>query len=130
MNAHTKLLQELNELKLLVQGLAKIDQFPAELLSLMRIHLENMQTLVDADNKAESMKKSLTLNDRFLFQRELFGNDSEKMAEAFRGLSLTLNKEEAINYFRTICPDADKTDCFDEFCALLDRWFPLHPVQA
>jgi hypothetical protein len=142
MDTGEKLQHELNELKLLVQGLSKISGFPVELLELMQDHLASLEKLIqdvpepvsDKEcvvlNKAEEMKRSLTLNDHFRFQRELFNNDSNRMSAALVAFSRLGTKKEALDYFKAACPEGEKADCFPDFNLVLDRWFPTMPEKG
>jgi len=69
------------------------------------------------------LTKSLTLNDRFRYQREFFENDSRKMTEVFSVINKTQSMEEALDYFREVCSVDESTDCFQDFCAMLQLHF-------
>jgi len=69
------------------------------------------------------LTKSLTLNDRFRYQREFFENDPRKMAEVFSVINKTKSMEEALDYFRGVCSVDESTDCFQDFCAMLQLHF-------
>lgn len=69
------------------------------------------------------LTKYLTLNDRFRFQREFFENDSQKMSEVFSAINKTKTMEEALDYFRGVCSVDESTDCFKDFCVMLQLHF-------
>jgi len=71
--------------------------------------------------------KSLTLNDRFRFQRELFDNDALKMTETFTLLNQAGNLNKALDLFSDICPHGTEADCFPDFYLMLEEWFPENP---
>lgn len=159
MDTRDKIQHELNELRLLVQGLSKISGFPVELLELIQGHLTSLDELMQGDekrsdvhqmtqtvslnvldpdsdqkfvvlNKAEEMKRSLTLNDHFRFQRELFNNDSDRMSAALMAFSRFGTKKEALDYFKAVCPEGETADCFPDFNLVLDKWFPTMPEKG
>jgi|GEM_PF-1910821 len=65
----------------------------------------------------------LTLNDRFRFQREFFENDPSKMDEALSAINETCSAEEAINYLREVYSVDEQSDCFHDFCMMLNLHF-------
>jgi hypothetical protein len=69
------------------------------------------------------LSKSLTLNDRFCFQREFFENDPEKMNEVFSAINKTKSVEEALIYFRGVCSVDEGSDIFKNFLLMLDIHF-------
>ena len=71
--------------------------------------------------------KSLTLNDRFRFQRELFDNDALKMTETFTLLNQAGNLNKALDLFSDVCPHGTEADCFPDFYLMLEEWFPENP---
>ena len=69
------------------------------------------------------LTKSLTLNDKFRFQREFFENDPRKMSEVFSAINRTQTIEEALDFFRGVCSVDESTDCFKDFCVMLQLHF-------
>lgn len=68
--------------------------------------------------------KMLTLNDRFRFQRELFGNDALKMNESFDLMIKSGSVGEALSIFEEVCPHGSESDCYPDFYLMLEQWFP------
>jgi len=69
------------------------------------------------------LNRMLTLNDRFRFQREFFGNDSSKMNECLNILNAKETRDEAVEYFKDAYPECEKSDAYDEFIEMLGRMF-------
>lgn len=167
MNADALIVQEVQELRLLVKGLSRIEAFPAELLKLMVAKLDRLENLLasvpvemsfaseeqlvqpttseeqpvqstvqehheprkekvpsTSEGRLEHIKVSLTLNDRFLFQRELFGNNPQRMAAFFGELSQLSSLPEASTLLKTYCPDSEQTEGHAALTALMEQWFP------
>jgi len=82
--------------------------------------------LTDSTHRLEQIRVSLTLNDRFLFQRELFGNDAQRMAAFFEALSQRQNLAEAASLLHAYCPDCEETEGYTLMRTLLERWYPAH----
>lgn len=76
------------------------------------------------------ISKLLTLNDRFRFQREFFGNDAQKMTNNLAALNQLASLEDALALFRDICPLGEESDCFPDFYMMLEQWFPQKPADA
>lgn len=55
---------------------------------------------VHNDIAIEEMKRGISINDRFLFQRELFNNNRAEMDETFRKLNSFESFDEAENYLK------------------------------
>lgn len=191
MNSASPLLQEVRELRLLIDGLSRVASFPSELLELMRTKLDRLERMLlsgtgegavafvdppapevkdalckeelsmavpsppvvvppvmveppkvddsemaapavdmGAAEQLDRIDISLTLNDRFLFQRELFENDSQRMAAFFRDLSQQTSKTEALNLLKAQCAGCEQTEGFETLTALLDQWFPSPTGQS
>jgi hypothetical protein len=73
--------------------------------------------------RMSDLAKSLTLNNRFRFQREFFENDPSKMAEALSVINETHSAEEAIDYLREVYSVDEESDCFHDFCMMLNLHF-------
>jgi len=140
MYSENNLAKEFYELKLLVNGLSKVSGFPSELLSLIEQKIANIEKLSAssdyiADEKPEVKSEEvlpqikndifrlLTINDKFRFQRELFGNNPEKMKDVFSKINSFDNYSDAIDFFNDECFDYRETDCFTEFCGLIENKF-------
>lgn len=88
-------------------------QTPTEALadSLSKTHIKNLN-------------EALTLSDRFLFQRELFGNNADKMTEALNALNLCDSKDAAEDYLSENYAEWDPDDAtVQQFLILLSRKF-------
>lgn len=62
-----------------------------------------------ADSPAASADICFTLNDRFRFQRVLFGNSAERMANAMAAISAMTTADEVYTYLTNVL-DQDVTD--------------------
>ena len=69
------------------------------------------------------LARSLTLNDRFRFQRAFFENDPQRMSEVFSFINTTQSAEEALDYLRGVCTVDEHSDCFQDFSAMLHLHF-------
>ncbi len=58
----------------------------------------SLNDMISAPPTFVDLKRGISLNDRFLFQRELFGNDPQKMNEAMHTLGTFTTYEEAEEY--------------------------------
>lgn len=152
MIAGNQLEREIRELKLLVKGLSKVKDFPQELFELMDNHINTISLLIggSSDNvgldnhvvslndaktvqsvlndtietkRVVDMNKMMTLNDRFRFQREFFGNDSSRMNECLSIINGKETKDEAVEYFKGAYPESEKSDAYDEFIEMLGKMF-------
>jgi len=90
------------------------------------IPFEESTPQADTTHRLEQIRVSLTLNDRFLFQRELFGNDAQRMAAFFEALSQRQNLAEAASLLHAYCPDCEETEGYTLMKTLLERWYPAH----
>jgi len=73
--------------------------------------------------RLKDLTKSLTLNDRFRFQREFFENDTQKMLDVFSAINDTTSMEEALDYLRGVCTVDEASDSYKDFCVMLDLHF-------
>lgn len=64
----------------------------------------SLNDVITAPPTFVDMKRGISLNDRFLFQRELFGNDPQKMNEAMHTLGTFTTYEEAEEYSASDLP--------------------------
>ncbi|MGI6572121.1 MAG: hypothetical protein ACOX19_01560 [Fermentimonas sp.] len=60
----------------------------------------SLNDVISAPPTFVDLKRGISLNDRFLFQRELFGNDPQKMNEAIQTLGTFTTYEEVEEYAR------------------------------
>jgi len=79
-------------------------------------------------NRLVDLSKMLTLNDRFRFMREFFGNDAQKMTENLAAISQLGSFEEAQTLFREICPLGEESESITDFYMMLEKWFSQKPA--
>ena len=74
-----------------------------------------------ARQNSRDLRKAFSLNDRFRFRRELFGNSDERMNEALRAVESMATIDEAHDYFyNTLGLDKTSTDVAD-FIAVIEH---------
>lgn len=74
-----------------------------------------------ARQNSRDLRKAFSLNDRFRFRRELFGNSDERMNEALRAVKPMATIDEAHDYFyNTLGLDKTSTDVAD-FIAVIEH---------
>ena len=74
-----------------------------------------------ARQNSRDLRKAFSLNDRFRFRRELFGNSDERMNEALRAVKSMAAIDEAHDYFyNTLGLDKTSTDVAD-FIAVIEH---------
>ena len=74
-----------------------------------------------ARQNSRDLRKAFSLNDRFRFRRELFGNSDERMNEALHAVESMATIEEAHDYFYNILGlDKTSTDVAD-FIAVIEH---------
>ena len=74
-----------------------------------------------ARQNSRDLLKAFSLNDRFRFRRELFGNSDERMNEALRAVKSMATIDEAHDYFyNTLGLDKTSTDVAD-FIAVIEH---------
>ena len=72
--------------------------------------------------KVEDIRKGITMGDRFLFQRELFGNNGELMNKTIDALNKLSSFEEAMAYTQQKFPNWNKeSNAYELFTNLLKR---------
>ena len=72
--------------------------------------------------KVEDIRKGITMGDRFLFQRELFGNNGELMNKTIDALNKLGSFEEAMAYTQQKFPNWNKeSNAYELFINLLKR---------
>lgn len=69
------------------------------------------------------LRRSFTLNDRFRFRRELFGNNDNEFADALNLVSAMNTLSEAEEYFYDDLGWDDSNDEVKEFMSILSRYF-------
>ncbi|MEI6275424.1 MAG: hypothetical protein WCP08_05515 [Prolixibacteraceae bacterium] len=70
----------------------------------------------------KSLKEGLSLNDRYLFQRELFNNDKSRLDEAVAALDRLANIKEAVDYLKANFK-WNKSEASERFVQLVKRRF-------
>lgn len=70
----------------------------------------------------KSLKEGLILNDRYLFQRELFNNDKSKLDETVAALDRLANIQEAVEYLKANFRWT-KSEASEKFVQLVKRRF-------
>jgi hypothetical protein len=70
----------------------------------------------------KSLKEGLSLNDRYLFQRELFNNDKSKLDETVATLDHFSNIREAVDYLKSNFKWT-KSEASEKFVQLVKRRF-------
>ena len=70
----------------------------------------------------EDIRQAISLGDRFLYQRELFGQNAELMQKALTELNALGSFEEAINYIRHFGWDTESST-YQQFIVTLHRRF-------
>ncbi len=73
--------------------------------------------------KITDLIQSISLGDRFRFQRELFDNNGEQMMQAFYDLNATTSLEEAMCYIEKHFRWDAENESVKDFMALLNRKF-------
>ena len=72
---------------------------------------------------SRDLRKAFSLNDRFRFRRELFGNSGAEMNDTLNLVEAMLNREEACDYFyHDLQWDRDNPEVID-FMAIIDKHF-------
>jgi len=70
----------------------------------------------------KSLKEGLILNDRYLFQRELFNNDKAKLDETVAALDRLADIQEAVEYLKANFRWT-KSEASEKFVQLVKRRF-------
>jgi hypothetical protein len=70
----------------------------------------------------KSLKEGMSLNDRFLFQRELFGNDKSRLDDTVSALDRLSNIKEAVTYLKSNFKWT-KSEASEKFVQLVKRRF-------
>ncbi|OAV75911.1 hypothetical protein Barb7_00428 [Bacteroidales bacterium Barb7] len=72
---------------------------------------------------ASDFRKAFSLNDRFLFRRELFGGNEERMSKAIAALNELPSYEESIAYLREELKWDTDNEVVTAFITLLEKRF-------
>lgn len=83
----------------------------------------SLNDMISAPPTFVDLKRGISLNDRFLFQRELFGNDPKKMNEAMHTLGTFTTYEEAEEYARATYPWDFDDPTVGEFLQVVRKGF-------
>ena len=70
----------------------------------------------------EDIRQAISLGDRFLYQRELFGQNAELMQKALTELNALSSFDEAMNYIRQFGWDTESST-YQQFIVTLHRRF-------
>ena len=70
----------------------------------------------------DDIRKAISLGDRFLYQRELFGQNAEMMQKTLTELNALSSFEEAMNYIAQFNWDQD-SNSYQQFIVTLHRRF-------
>lgn len=79
--------------------------------------------LAERIKPADSLRRSISLNDSFRFTRELFNGDAARMNEVVKQLGEASSLEEAIALFRSEVPQEEETEATTDFVELLKKYF-------
>lgn len=74
-------------------------------------------------NKVTDLIQSISLGDRFRFQRELFSNNGEEMMQVFHDLNAMQSLDEALSYLQKNFRWDKDNESVKDFYALLNRKF-------
>ena len=74
-------------------------------------------------NKVTDLIQSISLGDRFRFQRELFSNNGEEMMQVFHDLNAMKSLDEAHTYLQKNFRWDKDNESVKDFYALLNRKF-------
>jgi hypothetical protein len=83
----------------------------------------SLNDVISAPPTFVDLKRGISLNDRFLFQRELFGNDPQKMSEAMHMLGTFTTYEEAEAYAQATYPWDFDDPTVGEFLQVIRKGF-------
>ena len=76
-----------------------------------------------ARNKLSDFRKSLSLNERFMFQRDLFQNNPDKMNQALNDLNGFTTLSESLNHLNSNYPIQWESEAGSIFRELLEKRF-------
>ena len=85
---------------------------------------EKKETLAEAHQKIDSLKQSVTLNQKFMFINQLFKGDQEAYQNTIDFLERCTSRPEALNFIGNNHSDWDQgSEGYTEFMELLDKKF-------
>ena len=87
---------------------------------------EGMETIVHSEeSKADyrELQKMMSINDRFLFRRELFDNDGDLMAQTIEELNHITSYEESLTYLQNRFAWDFESEAFELLRSLLQQRF-------
>lgn len=81
---------------------------------------------VQIEEERDDLSRLLSLNDRYLFRRELFHNSKEEMSEGISVINSMNSYEEAADYLiNDLCID-ETTSAGEQFLGIVERFFSHH----
>lgn len=90
--------------------------------SLLNIEEKKEEFSIFKQAPLKSLKEGLNLNDRYLFQRELFNNDKSRLDETVAALDRLANIQEAVEYLKANFRWT-KSEASEKFVQLVKRRF-------
>ncbi len=91
--------------------------------TLLNIETKEEEHTIYKSAPIKSLKEGLILNDRYLFQRELFSNDKSRLDETIDALDRLKNIQEAVDYLKANFKWT-KNEASEKFVKLVKRRFP------
>lgn len=103
----------------------KTEEKPVETLQTLNESVIREEELATKFNhqKIADLKDAISIGERFLFQRELFDGDGEKMINAFQKLNAMTSLAEAKKYLAQNFAWSDENACKAQFFEILKRKF-------
>jgi hypothetical protein len=83
---------------------------------------ESLQKKLESRHFAD-LSKALSLNDRFRFRRDLFGDSPETMEQVLQDINTMQSMDEALSYLHKNYSQHSETESFADFCNLLNNHF-------
>lgn len=83
---------------------------------------ESLQKKLESRHFAD-LSKALSLNDRFRFRRDLFGDSPETMEQVLQDINTMQSMDEALSYLHKNYSQHSETESFADFCKLLNNHF-------
>ncbi len=88
----------------------------------MNLEMKEEEHTIYKPTPIKSLKEGLILNDRYLFQRELFNNDKSRLDETVDALDRLKNIQEAVDYLKANFKWT-KSEASEKFVKLVKRRF-------
>ncbi len=112
-------------MEMLYEKKAKPPAKPAEPAKQMTgAHVKEVKTLADDFQKINVIRESLTINQKFMFTKSLFGGDFELFSETINALDKKNSFDEAIEYLEEHLTQWDQeSEEFHEFMELIEKRF-------